>query len=77
MEHECQSGQQLKFPYEITTTSLWPDTVLWLTTAMAELTVPWEEFMEAAYERKKEKFLHLCDQLSDHSFVRNAALISS
>lgn len=48
---------QLKFPPEITTSPLCPDIVLWLVPArvviMVELTVLWEEEMEAAYERKE------------------------
>lgn len=55
--------QQLKFPHEITPTSLRPDVVLWSTSMrtviMVELTVPWEEGMEAAFERKKEKYTDL------------------
>ncbi len=55
--------QQLKFPHEVATTSLRPDIVLWSISArtviMAELTVPWEEGMEAAFERKKEKYSEL------------------
>lgn len=51
--------RQLKFPQEITTTSLRPDIVLWstptTTVIMVALTVPWEEGKEAAFERKKEK----------------------
>ncbi|KAF7659245.1 hypothetical protein LDENG_00000630 [Lucifuga dentata] len=54
---------QLKFPHEIATTVLRPDIVLWSiparTVIMAELTVPWEEGMEAAFERKKEKYSEL------------------
>ncbi|KAF7648493.1 hypothetical protein LDENG_00156240 [Lucifuga dentata] len=54
---------QLKFPHEIATTVLWPDIVLWSiparTVILAELTVPWEEGMEAAFERKKEKYSEL------------------
>lgn len=49
--------QQLKFSCEITTASLWTDIVLWSIFArtVVELAVPWEEAMEAAFERKKEK----------------------
>ncbi len=54
--------QQLKFSHEITAISLRPDTVMWYTSArmviMAELTVMWEEGMEAAFERK-EKYSEL------------------
>lgn len=61
---ECQ----LKFPQEITITFLWSDITLWSTSTstviMAELTIPWEEWMEASFERKKKKYtvllLYLC-----------------
>ncbi|XP_060789308.1 uncharacterized protein LOC132894068 [Neoarius graeffei] len=52
--------QQLKFPPEITTTSLRPDVVLWSpavkTVILPELTIPWEGGMEAAFERKRDKY---------------------
>lgn len=55
--------RQLKFPQDITLTSLRPDTVIWSTITktviMAELTVPWEDGLEAAFERKKEKYAEL------------------
>eukprot|EP00064_Thunnus_orientalis_P000438 superscaffoldBa00000022_g439 len=54
---------QLKFPQEITTTSLWPEIMLWSTSTrtviMAELTVQREEGREAAFKRKKEKYTEL------------------
>lgn len=54
---------QLKFPTEITMTSLQPDVVLWSASArtviMAELTVPSEERMEASFKRKKERYKEL------------------
>lgn len=56
-------GRQLKFPAEITMSSLCPDTMLWSaparTVIMKELTLPWEEEMEAAYERKEERYAEL------------------
>ena len=55
--------RQLKFPPEITTTSLRPDIILWSPSVkaviLAELTVPWEGGMEAAFEGKKEKYTGL------------------
>ena len=55
--------RQLQFPREITITSLRPDIVAWSTkvkaVALIELTVPWEEGMEAAFERKKTKYTEL------------------
>ena len=55
--------RQLRFPVEITTTSLRPDIVVWSTKAKAvhliELTVPMEEGIEAAFKRKKAKYSEL------------------
>eukprot|EP00064_Thunnus_orientalis_P005499 superscaffoldBa00000541_g5513 len=69
-------NHQLKFPQEITTTSLRPDIMLWSTftrmVIMAELTFPWEEGMEAAFERKKEKYTELaavCSQVGWRAFT--------
>jgi len=45
------------FPPEIATTNLRPDIVLWsgsaLIVQLIELTVPWEDAVDEAYERKK------------------------
>lgn len=61
-------SRQLKFPAEIITTSLRPDIVIWSARAkaviMVELTVPWEEHMESAYERKKDKYAELAAMCS-------------
>ena len=60
--------KQLKFPKEVIPTSLRPDIVLWSismrTVIMVELTVPWEEGMEAAFERKKAKNTELAAECS-------------
>ena len=52
--------KQLKFPEEITHTCLRPDIVLWSKgtkqVVLIELTVPWEERMEEAHERKLKKY---------------------
>ena len=49
-------GSQLKFPQHVARTTLGPDIVLvseaTKTVVMLELTVPWEERMEEAFERK-------------------------
>lgn len=56
-------GQQLIFPAEIAATTLRPDLVLWSTSLrsvfIAELTVPWENAVEEAYERKKLRYTEL------------------
>ena len=54
---------QRVFPPEITSTSSRPDIVIWSkkakTVILIELTVPWEENMEAAHERKMLKYQDL------------------
>ena len=56
---------QLKFPPHITRTSLRPDIVLFSDSTkqviLLELTVPWEENMEEAYERKLSKYQELLE----------------
>ncbi|XP_062387675.1 uncharacterized protein LOC134076569 [Sardina pilchardus] len=53
-------GRQLKFPENITVTTLRPDMVLVSETSrqvvLLELTVPWEDRMEEAFERKRAKY---------------------
>ena len=73
MGHEGDLDRQLRFPTEITTTSLRPDIVVWSTKAksvhLVELTVPMEEGIEAAFERKKAKYSDLAAEagwLEDH-----------
>jgi hypothetical protein len=56
-------NQRLHFPIEIAVTNLRPDIVFWsptLRTAfLVELTVPWEDSVEEAYERKRLKYSEL------------------
>ena len=56
-------GKQLQFPQEICSTTLRPDVVLWSAAVkkvlLIELTVSWEEGLEAAYERKMAKYADL------------------
>ena len=56
-------GKQLRFPFDITITTLRPDIVLWSTTEkrvlLVELTVPWEQNIQEAYERKKARYADL------------------
>ncbi|XP_063050368.1 uncharacterized protein LOC134445223 [Engraulis encrasicolus] len=58
-------GSQLKFPQHITSTTLRPDMVLTSESTkqvvLLELTVPWEDRIEEAFERKKAKYLELVD----------------
>jgi len=58
--------QQLIFPPETATTNPWPDIVLWSGSARIvqpiELTVPWEDAVDEAYERKKLWYAHLATE---------------
>ena len=60
-------GIRLKVPEQIATTTLRPDLSLWSTETkqvllLRELTVPWEENIEVACERKLEKYQELVEQ---------------
>nr|XP_061836945.1 uncharacterized protein LOC133619721 [Nerophis lumbriciformis] len=59
-EMRADLKKQLKFPEEIAHTTLRPDIVLWSRgtkqVVLIELTEPWEERMEEAYERKLRKY---------------------
>ncbi|XP_052224110.1 uncharacterized protein LOC127839765 [Dreissena polymorpha] len=57
--------KKLVFPEEVAHTTLRPDIVLWSKTAkrviLVELTVPWEERIDVAYELMKAKYQDLAD----------------
>ncbi|KAJ8004371.1 hypothetical protein DPEC_G00158500 [Dallia pectoralis] len=59
-ELEVDLGKQLKFPGTAATTSLRPDMLLISETSkqiiLLELTVPWEDRIEEANERKRAKY---------------------
>ncbi|XP_077372334.1 uncharacterized protein LOC144033646 [Festucalex cinctus] len=59
-------GKQLKFPENIAVTTLRPDIVLVSETTrqvvLLELTVPWEDRMEEAFERKRAKYEELAGE---------------
>ncbi|XP_035658193.1 uncharacterized protein LOC118403564 [Branchiostoma floridae] len=61
--------RQLRFPSVICDTQLRPDMVLWSvdqrSVLIIELTIPWEENIEAAYERKKLKYEELANQCNN------------
>ena len=58
--------QQLRFPEEIVVTNYRPDIVIYSKRSklcvLIELTVPWEERMSEAYERKFLKYDELVEQ---------------
>ena len=55
--------QRMEFPSEIAVTNKRPDIVIWSAktkqAVLLELTVPWEERIEEAYERKNLKYQEL------------------
>ncbi|KAK6172576.1 hypothetical protein SNE40_016203 [Patella caerulea] len=55
----------MSFPAEIAATSLRPDIVIWSQgtrqAVLLELTVPWEDRIEEAYERKMAKYQQLVE----------------
>ncbi len=64
--------KKLVFPPEIVATTLRPDMVLWSPTTklayVVELTVPWEDGVEEAYERKKNKYSDLAAEASQNGW---------
>ena len=66
---EVDVGKQLRFPKEIVITRLRPDMVIWSPTTkqviLIELTVPWEERTQEAYERKRLKYQDLMLQCAE------------
>ena len=65
-ELQADFGRQLKFPEHVTSTSLRPDLVLTSASSkqvlLLELTVPWEDRMEEANERKRLKYQELIEE---------------
>ncbi len=64
--------KKLVFPPEIVATTPWPDMVLWSPTTklayVVELTVPWEDGVEEAYERKNNKYSDLAAEASQNGW---------
>ena len=65
-------GRQMKFPEEVAVTASRPDIVLWSTqtkqVVMLELTVPWEERVEEANERKRLKYQDLVADCQNNGY---------
>ena len=63
-------GKQLKFPPEVAITTSRPDIALWSVktrqVVLIELTVPWEERMEDAHQRKRLKYQELVMECQDN-----------
>ena len=62
-EMRVDLSQRLTFPPEIAATNLRPDLVLWSKTCrrvfIVELTVPWEDAIDEAFERKRLRYANL------------------
>ena len=67
------SGQAHQFPSDILLTRLRPDLVLVSRSTkvgiLGELTVPWEDNVEEAYERKYEKYEELILQCEERGWI--------
>ena len=65
-------NQRLEFPSEIVSTPLRPDIVIWSRETrqviLLELTVPWEERIEEAHERKRSKYQELVEDCQSRSW---------
>ncbi len=65
-------GKQLRFPQHIATTSLRPDMIVTSEVLkqliMLELTVPWEERIEEANERKRAKYQELVEECRERGW---------
>ncbi|KAI7804749.1 hypothetical protein IRJ41_017191, partial [Triplophysa rosa] len=65
-------GKQLRFPQHISTTSLRPDMIVTSEVSkqliMLELTVPWEERIEEANERKRAKYQELVEECRERGW---------
>lgn len=65
-------GRQLVFPPEITTTTLRPDIVLWSPSIkkdhIIKLTVPWDNSVDEAYERKYLRYAELAAEAEQYSW---------
>lgn len=53
-------GRQLNFPTHIAVTSLRPDIII--LSEVTEMTVPWEDRLEEAFERKNSKYQELVEE---------------
>ncbi|KAI2645803.1 Regulatory protein RecX [Labeo rohita] len=65
-------GKQLRFPQHIVTTSLRPDMIITSEVSkqliMLELTMPWEERIEEANERKRTKYQELVEECRERGW---------
>ncbi|KAK0148024.1 hypothetical protein N1851_012273 [Merluccius polli] len=73
-EMRVDLNQRLTFPPEIAATNLRPDLVLWSKTCrrvfIMELTVPWEEAIDEAFERKQLRYVNLTAEAEDQDWLQ-------
>ncbi len=74
-EMRVDLSQRLTFPPEITATNMRPDLVLWSKSCrqvfIVELTVPWEEAIDEAFERKWLRYADLAAEAEDRGWKVN------
>ena len=65
-------GRRMSFPQQVAVTQSRPDIVLWSAASrqvvMLELTVPWEERVEEANERKRLKYQQLVEDCQSNRY---------
>ncbi|XP_049442747.1 protein starmaker-like [Epinephelus fuscoguttatus] len=80
-ELKVDLGRQLKFPETVTITSLRPDLVLISEASeqviLLELTVPWEDCIEEASERKRAKYTELVEECRSNGWRARCEPIES
>ena len=71
-EMRVDLSQRLIFPLEIAATNLRPDLVLWSKSVrrvyIVELTVPWEEAIDEAFERKRLRYANLAAEAEERGW---------
>ncbi|XP_078312867.1 uncharacterized protein LOC144619291 [Crassostrea virginica] len=79
MRVDLKQRMELKFPSEIAVTNKRLDIVIWLAktkqAVLLELTVPWEERIEEAYERKNLKYQELVKKMVNKMYGRSGSLL--
>ena len=73
-EMRVDLSQRLTFPPKIAVTNLRPDLVLWSESSqrvfIVELTVPWEDTIEEAFERKRLRYANLAAEAEGRGWKR-------
>lgn len=71
--------QRLTFPYEVAQANLHPDLVLWSSSSChvlnVELTVPWEDSIVEAFERKRLQYAELAVEAEEWGWKVTVCLV--